>query len=155
MSFWNFPSICKQTAVSQELSMVDKFCLHIFSYHEVPDPSRLLMHQQLNIILRFSPAWSERSTRSANQFSLQEPNQAFDCRTFRSSALPNCRPIPTNKLIPLHVKMIAFLTLKGLLDQIDPKLQSVMKLEILFSLLCSIIFRYIPCLDKFCQHLLE
>ena len=27
---------CKQTAVSLEVRMVDKFCLHIFSSHEVP-----------------------------------------------------------------------------------------------------------------------
>ena len=32
----NFSLKYKQTAISQELSMVDKFRLHIFSSHKVP-----------------------------------------------------------------------------------------------------------------------
>ena len=34
--FWFFAPNCKQTALSLEIRMVDKFCLHIFSSHEVP-----------------------------------------------------------------------------------------------------------------------
>ena len=36
MLFWFFAPNCKQTALSLEIRMVDKFCLHIFSSHEVP-----------------------------------------------------------------------------------------------------------------------